>query len=134
MVDIEIAQRICDAIAITPKSLDAICDENPDFPHRATFKRWLHNSDEIRAMYARAKAAQCQLLAEQILDIADDAQRDIIHTEDGDVVDREVIDRAKLRIDTRKWLCAKLAPRIFGDKVDVNHMGEIAIKRVVSDI
>jgi hypothetical protein len=124
MIDIAIAEQICNAIAITPKSLDAICEENPNFPHRATFKRWLHQSDEVRAMYARAKVSQCQLLAEQILTIADESQSDTYKDEDGvELVNHDVIDRAKVRIDARKWLCAKLAPRIFGDRVQQEHSG-----------
>ncbi len=136
MVDVAIAEQICDAIAVTPKSLEAICKANPAFPHHETFRRWLHNSDEIRGMYARAKASQCQILADQIIEIADDSARDVIKTDDGDVVDREVIERARIRIDSRKWLASKLAPRIFGDKLahtGADGEGPVII-RVVSDI
>ncbi len=41
-------------------------------------------------------------LAEDILEIADE--------EDADV------NRARLRVDTRKWLMSKIAPKRFGDK------------------
>ena len=31
------------------------------------------------------------------------------------------------RIDTRKWIAAKLKPKKYGDKVDVNHGGGISL-------
>ncbi len=125
--DPELTSQICDAIAVTPKSLEVICAAREDFPHHETVRRWLHISDDFRGMYARAKAVQCLTLAEQIIDISDDSSNDEIEirTEDGLTetrVNREVIERARIRIDSRKWLCAKLAPRIFGDKI--THQGD----------
>ena len=34
--------------------------------------------------------------------------------------DNEAIQRSRVRIDTRKWYAARMVPRIYGDKVDVN--------------
>ena len=37
---------------------------------------------------------------------------------DGNVkTDNEVIQRSKLRVDTRKWLASKMAPKKYGDKL-----------------
>jgi hypothetical protein len=55
----------------------------------------------------------------------------------GDVEERKIadmIEHRRLKIESRKWLAMKLLPRIYGDKVDLNHGGEVAIKRVVSDL
>ena len=141
--DAEIASQICDAIAVTPKSLEVICAAHNDFPHHETVRRWLHKSDEFRGMYARAKAIQCLTLAEQIIDISDDSSNDEIEVEitegvTATQVNREVIDRARIRIDSRKWLCAKLAPRIFGDKI--THAGDpdapldLVVKHIAAEI
>jgi len=35
------------------------------------------------------------------------------------VEDREVTSRSKLRVETRKWLMSKLAPKKFGDKLEL---------------
>jgi hypothetical protein len=48
-------------------------------------------------------------LAEQILEIADDASTDLS--------DPQSVNRAKLKVDTRKWLASKLFPRQFGHVV-----------------
>ena len=61
-------------------------------------------------------------MAEEILAIADDGINDTYVDDDGRPrVDNDVIQRSRLRVDTRKWLMSKMAPKRFGDKVDVNH-------------
>jgi hypothetical protein len=53
--------------------------------------------------YARARATVYQKMADEILEIADDAERDLIERADGVLaVDHEHIQRARLRVDTRK--------------------------------
>jgi hypothetical protein len=50
--------------------------------------------------------------------IADDTSGDFIINEHGErVVDHENINRARLKIDARKWLMSKLHPRRYGDRV-----------------
>jgi hypothetical protein len=41
-----------------------------------------------------------------------------------EVVNNEVVNRSKLRVDTRKWLMAKMKPKVYGDKVDVTSDGK----------
>ncbi|MCX7120111.1 MAG: hypothetical protein NTZ86_09670 [Legionellales bacterium] len=74
---------------------------------------------EFSDLYARAKRFQVEVIIDEILEIADDASNDSIVNEDGkSVIDHEHINRARLKIDTRKWLAAKLCPRLYGDKDD----------------
>ena len=82
--------------------------------------RWL-NSDATRAdMYARAREDRSDLLADEILAISDDTSNDTYIDDKGiSRVDQEAIARSRLRVDSRKWLAAKLKPRIYGDKLDV---------------
>lgn len=70
--------------------------------------------------YARARVRQADKFAEDILSIADDASRDIIVGEDGtERIDHEAIARSRLRVDARKWLAAKMAPKKCGEKLAV---------------
>ncbi|MDP2821402.1 MAG: hypothetical protein Q8O52_01805 [Sulfuritalea sp.] len=70
--------------------------------------------------YARVRAWQADKLAEDILSIADDASRDIIVGENGiEHVDHEAIARSRLRVDARKWLAAKMAPKKYGERLDI---------------
>ena len=48
-----------------------------------------------------------------------------------EVADNEWINRSRLRVDTRKWLMGKLAPKKYGDKVQQEISGDLSIKTVV---
>jgi uncharacterized iron-regulated protein len=64
-------------------------------------------------------------MLEEIIDIADDNSQDMTTDKDGnEVVNHDVIARARLRVDARKWAMSKLAPKKYGDKLDVNHGGQ----------
>lgn len=116
----KLAAAICEQLA-EGKSLRTIC-EAPGMPNRATVFRWL--ADEkyqvFRDQYARAREAQADLLAEEILEIADDGRNDTYVDEEGKQrTDHEAVARSRLRVDARKWLASKMAPKKYGDKVDV---------------
>ena len=53
-----------------------------------------------------------------MLEISDDGSRDYTATEDGDEIpNHEHIQRSRLRVDSRKWLASKLAPKKYGDRL-----------------
>jgi hypothetical protein len=115
----EVAAEICARIA-EGESLRAIC-RDAHMPHKATVCRWLASNEEFRTRYALAHDLQAELIAEDIQEIADDASKDWKRVErDGEVhwvLDPDNIQRARLRIDTRKWMLAKLAPKKYGDRI-----------------
>ncbi len=114
----KIGEEICIAIAENVKGLQHLCDLNPHWPIASSIRRWLTTNAEFRAIYDKAKESQCHLMAEEILLIADDTSRDTIINKKGDeVCNSEFISRSRLRVDTRKWLCAKLMPKLYGDKL-----------------
>ena len=119
-----IVDRICDALA-DARSLRSICCE-PDMPAQSTVFRWL--ADEryaaFRERYARAREAQADAIFDEMLDIADDGTNDWMERrrEDGsvdEVLNHEHISRSKLRVDARKWMAGKLAPKKYGEKLDL---------------
>lgn len=73
--------------------------------------------------YARAREAQADKHAEDILAIADDGSNDTYQTDDGEVTNHDVIARSRLRVDARKWLASKMAPKKYGEKVVQEHTG-----------
>ena len=65
-------------------------------------------------------------MGQEILEIADDASRDtkIVTNKNGstsEVADHEWINRSKLRVDARKSLKSKIAPKKYGDRVAHEH-------------
>lgn len=89
----------------------------------ATVFRWLAQHGEFQEQYARAREAQADYLAEEILDIADDGTNDWMEREGNTLVDHEHISRSKLRVDARKWLMSKLLPKKYGDRQTTEHIG-----------
>lgn len=114
----ELAKKICDAIATNPLSIGHICKKYPEFPHVDTVFTWKREKQEFSEMYAQAKRDQIEVLIDQILDISDDASKDYyVNNKGEDVFNSEHVQRSRLKIDTRKWYAAKLAPKIYGDKI-----------------
>lgn len=122
----ELADKICETISTSSKGLRTICSENDI--DTSTLLKWLRENEEFSIQYARAKELQADYLVEEMVEIADDGSNDYMKIVKGDmeynVEDREVTSRSKLRVDTRKWIAAKLAPKKYSDKMDVTSGGE----------
>lgn len=117
----EIAAYIC-ARLMDGESLRSIClDQN--MPDRATVHRWLASNEAFRDQYARAREIQADTIVDETLDIADDATNDWMERRNDDgqsigwQVNGEHIQRSRLRIDQRKWMAGKLAPKKYGERV-----------------
>jgi hypothetical protein len=120
----EIADVICVRLA-EGESLRSICRDD-EMPTQSMVFRWLadDNNKTFREQYARAREAQADHLAEEILEIADDGRNDTYEDENGNTrTDQEVIGRSKLRVDARKWLASKMAPKKYGDKLQTELSG-----------
>ena len=55
-------------------------------------------------------------LADETMEIAD---MEIVPTGDGKL-DSAMVQKQRLQIDTRKWLLSKLAPKRYGDKLELS--------------
>jgi hypothetical protein len=134
----EIADSICAQLS-EGMSLREICRQD-GMPSKTTVMRWLHADAAFRDQYARAKEIGIEAIAEDILDIADDASNDWMERRDAEGANAgwqfngEAARRSQIRIDARKWLLAKLAPKKYGDKVDVNHGGGLTITKITRTI
>lgn len=115
-----LAERICTHIA-EGGSLKAFC-EKPGNPTLSMVYRWLDNIPGFREIYTRARDDQADTFADEITHIAD--------TEEDP-------NKARVRIDARKWVAGKCRPKKYGDKLAVTD-GEggplvVNIKRFTPD-
>ena len=99
-------------------------------PNRVTVYDWLKTNDLFYNNYARSKDIQADLFAEEIIDIADDSELDrrTIVKPDGsevEIVDQDHINRARLRVDARKWVASKILPKKYGDQLNVLNVNDI---------
>ncbi len=114
----ELAAKICEKIVLG-LSLRKIC-EAADMPAISSIFKWMGENKAFSEQYARAKEEQAELLADEIIQIADDGKNDTYLDEEGrKKVDHDVVARSRLRVDARKWVASKLKPKKFGDKLQV---------------
>ena len=73
-------------------------------PHISTVYDWLDSHPEFSESYARARSRQADTLASKVLDEA-------MNSHDAQI--------GRLRIDALKWTASKLAPKKYGDKVEI---------------
>ena len=134
---------ICDAIATSSRSLGRILSaghEGNTLPGHTAIMEWLAEDEELADKYAKAKESQADWMAEEMLEIADDARNDYMDQlgPDGQPVgykiNGEYVQRSRLRLDTRKWLASKLKPKKYGEKLDLNHSGEVKVIRITSNV
>lgn len=112
----ELAVLICTRMG-EGESLRSICRDDA-MPALSTVFRWLAADKAFQEQYVRAMDARATLLAEEILEIADDGRNDTYTDEDGnEATNHDVIARSRLRVDSRKWLAARMSPKKYGDKV-----------------
>lgn len=118
----EMADKICARIA-DGESLRAICRDD-GMPQIRSVMRWLAAHPEFSQQYARAREEQADKIFDELLEIADDSRNDWIEKEQGSVVDHEHVSRSKLRVDTRKWMLARMAPKKYGDATNIKLSGD----------
>ncbi|MDG3582037.1 hypothetical protein [Galbibacter pacificus] len=82
-----------------------------------TFYEWIDENPKKAEQYSRAIEIRAEKMAEELLDIADATADDIITDKDGkEIINHHVVNRDKLRVDTRKWLMSKMFAKKYSDK------------------
>lgn len=106
------------------ESLRGICAED-GMPNISTVIRWLAADEDFARRYTRAREMQAEILADEMLDIADDDKSDRIDIKDkdGNIIKTEqnnvAVARSKLKLEQRRWWAEKLRPKVYGNKVAV---------------
>lgn len=89
----QLVKEACEAQGVTPKALREWCVETPAFG----------------ALYARAREEQAHAIAE-----------DAIRLADAVLPAKGFVDKVRVQVDARKWMASKLAPRLYGEKLEVS--------------
>ena len=130
----QVSNTICQRIS-EGESLLTICKDD-SLPSRGTVMRWLHDDThkDFRDSYARAREAQADFYAEQIINIADEECTTVRHGDGEDVevvFDSAAVARNRLRVDARKWYASKVAPKKYGEKLALGQADEFPALTVV---
>jgi len=108
----KLAREICTRLS-GGESLRTIC-RNEAMPHQATIMRWVGDKEDFRLEYTRAREAQAECLADEIIDLADQA-------------DKETVQAIKVRVDARKWVASRLLPKKYGEVRQHQVSGEVTL-------
>lgn len=121
----EILERLCEG-----ESLRSICRDER-MPNMSTVLLWKSKHPDFSNQYETAMRARAQHLFDELLEIADDSSKDKILDENGNErTNAEVVARSRLKVDTRKWALSKMIPKLYGDKVEQVHSGEVTINKI----
>ncbi len=109
--DEALATYIFEQMIDEAKSLRKICQELKTKP--STISLWLRK--DFRDQYQDAQEERAERLADDLME-----ETNIELT--GDRGDNALIQKARLRVETAKWISSKLKPRKFGDRLQ--HAGD----------
>lgn len=99
----ELAEAICDRLA-NGESLRTICQAD-DMPAESTVRHWAKEDREgFFAQYTRARDVGLDCMADRVLHDADTATDAAI---------------GRLKMDARRWYLSKMAPKRYGDKLEL---------------
>jgi hypothetical protein len=102
----ELETAILDRLA-NDESLRSICKDE-GMPNAATVHRWMQDDAEFASRYARARVIQAETVASGMRDI----ELDVI---DGSMEPAA----ARVVLDSQRWRASKLAPKKYGDKLEI---------------
>lgn len=125
----ELADKVCSLLALG-QSMRTICKDD-SIPNISTLFRWIRTNEGFCTQYTRAKQESADALTDEMLDICDDGTNDWMDENDEDnpgwQFNGEHLQRSRLRVETRKWLAAKLKPKKYGDFRHVEHSGKVGL-------
>lgn len=115
-------------------SLRSICRDD-GMPSIGAFLAWVGARPTLAEQYARARASCMDAMAEDILDIADTPEigtKTVSKVTGTETTEGDMVEHRRLRIEARKWLMSKMAPKKYGDKLAIE--GGLTVKRQASDL
>lgn len=134
----ETADQIC-ALLAGGESLRDICRDE-DMPPESTVRGWVVDDvDAFSARYTRARDIGLDCENDAMLDVARNGANDYKLVSRGEgqpelVPDHEHIARSRLIVDTMKWRLSKMAPKRYGDRLELAGDPDAPIKVSVADV
>ena len=102
----EIQTRVIEEIQ-TGRSLRQVCGDE-GMPHFRTVQRWIVSDGQFAVRYARARMAQADTLFDRMEEVEESVSNGTMDSHAARVV-----------LDSMRWRASKLAPKTYGDRLDV---------------
>lgn len=109
----EMCVKICEEVA-NGFNIKTVLSSDQSYPSFPTWCKWKRENEELLNLYTRSIQDKAESVDEEI-----DAIYSQIKSGDLDP------SSGRLLMDTLKWKASKYYPKMFGDKVQQEHSGEI---------
>ena len=90
------------------RSIRQVCKDD-GMPHFTTVLRWIIADGQFATKYARARTAQADTLFDRMEEVEESVANGSMDSHAARVV-----------LDSMRWRASKLAPKIYGDRLDVS--------------
>ena len=119
--DQEVAEKIFEGLR-SGKTLSATLRENPTLPKIHVIFKWLEVVPGFRDSYDAARKIGYEIMADQVIDIADNFHEQVITITKPDggteTISKDHFDHRKLQVDVRKWMLSKSLPKFASSHKD----------------
>ncbi len=110
---IELCREICDEVA-NGFNIKTVLSSKEEYPTFQTWCNWKREHNELFDLYTRSIQDKAESVDQEIDLIMDEIKAGDIEAPAG-----------RILIDTLKWKAAKYYPKMFGDKIQQEHSGEV---------
>lgn len=113
----QIFDTICEKVINNRMSFNKAIEESPIV--LSTFYIWIKENPSFEKSYNYAREIRSDILFEELIDIADTPEEGVITTEKPTGIEirrGDMEGHRRLKIDTRKWVVAKMNPKKYGEK------------------
>ncbi len=115
----ELADKICEIIATHPMGYPKLYEMYPELPDATTMRVWRRKHDYFSTKYLEAKSFQAMILVEEIDDLIPHEINYFVDDRGQTRIDAPSAGLAIAKINNRKWMAARLAPRVYGDQKEL---------------
>lgn len=105
--------EICELVANGQNIISALQSGNR-YPSWPTFRRWKRENEELRTLYVNSVQDKAEALESEM-----DDYRSMLLAKEIDASTYNTL------VQTLKWKMAKFYPKMFGDKIQQEHSGEV---------
>lgn len=109
----EMCVEICSEVA-EGFNIKTVLKSKPEYPTFQTWCNWKREHNELFDLYTRSIQDKAESVDEEIDLIVSEIRAGDLEPAQGRII-----------IDTLKWKAAKYYPKMFGDKSQIEHSGEI---------
>jgi len=109
----ELCEEICNELA-EGQNIRRVLNSKDIYPDWTTFRRWKNNNEELRTLYINSQQDKAIALENELDDL-----RDMLMSKEIDPSTYNTL------AQTIKWKMAKFYPKVFGEKIQQEHSGEI---------